>query len=346
MRALGHSPPRAQSDHRRSPRNPALVLISFTALALVFGAGACGKSRGTPPVAGPLEVRFYGTDGNMLNSVGARISGDPTAMAGMKGTLPATELPASFTQRLGLIDQRLRDTAYTGESYDAVVISALAAEIAHSGDPKAIAAQINGVTTVGAECGSPRDCLDLIHAGTDIAYRGISLRLGGFTDAGEPAAGTYAIMQFGLRNSIEEGATQYLPIGDPSRQTSTRPPRPTMAGRQPGPLKIGALLPHTGDMSSAGPPMFAGAQLGVLDVNQAGGVLGRPVLWLDGDDGTNAATAKTTAQRLIDAGVQVIIGAGSSSTTISVLPTILAAGLVLFSPCNTAAALSTIDDHG
>ena len=112
-------------------------------------------------------------------------------------------------------------------------------------------------------------------------------------------------------------------------------------------MRIGALLSHTGDLASAGPPMFAGGLLGVKEINQAGGILDQPVVWVDGDDGTDGEIAVATTKRLInDENVQVIIGAGASSITKAVLPTVLAAGVVLFSPCNTAAELTTADDQG
>jgi ABC-type branched-subunit amino acid transport system substrate-binding protein len=93
--------------------------------------------------------------------------------------------------------------------------------------------------------------------------------------------------------------------------------------------------------------MFAGAQLAVKEINAAGGILSQPVQWVDGDDGTDKEKAVNTTKRLInDEHVQVIIGAGASSITKAVLPTVLAGGVVLISPCNTAAELSTADDHG
>ncbi len=109
-------------------------------------------------------------------------------MIGMKGTTPLTQLSQSFRDRLRTVDPELKDESYAGESYDAVVISALAAQIAKSTDPRAIAAQINGVTVGGQACDSPATCLPLVKAGANIRYTGITLRLGGFTDAGEPSA--------------------------------------------------------------------------------------------------------------------------------------------------------------
>jgi ABC-type branched-subunit amino acid transport system substrate-binding protein len=56
--------------------------------------------------------------------------------------------------------------------------------------------------------------------------------------------------------------------------------------------------------------------------------------------------AKRTVAAHIEAGVQVIIGAGASGVTRAVLPDVVKAGVVLFSPCNTAADLSTAQDRG
>jgi ABC-type branched-subunit amino acid transport system substrate-binding protein len=139
--------------------------------------------------------------------------------------------------------------------------------------------------------------------------------------------------------------------GDESTTTSKRSPagRPADgrdAAQTGAPLKIGGLLPQTGDLALANPPLAAGAALAIRDVNAAGGVLGKPVEWVDGDDGTNPAKAKETVASHVAAGVHVIIGAGASGISRAVLPDVVKAGLILFSPCNTDAGLSEIDDKG
>ncbi len=325
------------------------AIAAVLASAAVLTVTACGG--GVAPAPDPLlrspdEIRLYGTDGNMLNAVGDLLVGFPDGLTGMKGTTPLAPLSQSFRDRLRGIDGGLKDEAYAGESYDAVVISALAAEIAKTPNPRAIAAQINGVTTGGTPCETPAECLSLIDAGADIEYKGISLRLGGFTDVGEPSASTYGILRFASKNHLDGGQTQYVPAGDPAIATKARPPAPGSGSSSGAELIIGALLPHTGDLASAGPPMFAGALLAVEEVNDAGGIFDRPVRWIDGDDFTSEEKAKGTAERLIREGAHVIIGAGASSITNAVLPTVIAAGVILFSPCNTAAELSTADDKG
>jgi ABC-type branched-subunit amino acid transport system substrate-binding protein len=318
-------------------------------VATVLLASGCGGGAApiNDPLAGPPgSVHLYGSDGNMLNGVGERLKDYPDALAGMKGTAPLTRLSRTFRDRLRTVDRGLKDDLYAGESYDAVVISALAAQIAGTTRSRAIAAQITGVTNGGTECESYAACASLIAAGKDIEYRGVSLRLSGFTDAGEPAAGTYGVLRFAARNKLDESQTEFVPAGDPTQASRRSPPAPGSASGGQAPLKIGALLPHTGSLSSAGPPMFAGAQLAVREINAAGGVLGEDVVWLDGDDGTDPDVAKATVRRLTGQGVQVIIGAGASGITKAVLPLAVQAGVVLFSPCNTAAELTTANDQG
>ncbi len=317
-------------------------------LAAVLALAGCSGTEAPPddPLQrAPGQVHLYGTDGNMLNAIGDLLTPfQPGALAGMKGTTPLTLLTEGFKSRIRSVDSSLVDYSYAGETYDAVVISALAAQAAGSTKSRDIAAQINGVTTGGTECDSFAGCIQLVKNGRDIAYRGITLGLGGFTAQGEPSAGTYGILRFGSNNRIADNLTQFVPTGT-STDTGGDSPRPASSNTG-GQLRIGALLPHTGELAEAGPPMFAAGELAIEEINANGGVLGQPVRWLDGDDGTNPEVAKASAQRLIGEGAQVLIGAGASSISLAVLPVVKAAGVVLFSPANTSAQLTTADDGG
>jgi hypothetical protein len=322
------------------------------AASVAIGLVLSGCGDAEPPSSNvlnrsPGQVYLYGADGNMLNAIGETIQQDhPDGIAGMKGTMPLTRLTQSFRARLRQIDPSLVDDLYAGETYDAVVITALAAQIAGSTDPRDIAAQINGVTVGGEPCDTPAQCLALVRAGRDIRYRGITLQLGGFTEVGEPSASTYGVLRFGPGNQIADSLTQFVPAGNPGTASETAPPSGSGATTADEPLRLGALLPRTGALANGGRPMFAGLQLAVNDINEAGGVLGHPVEWIDGDDGTNPEIAKATAERLIEEGAQVLIGAGASGVSLAVLPVIREAGVVLFSPSNTAARLTTEEDDG
>lgn len=114
-----------------------------------------------------------------------------------------------------------------------------------------------------------------------------------------------------------------------------------------GVLKIGTLLPKTGSLAFLGPPEFAGVQLAIKEINDAGGVLDKPVEYVEGDSGdTENAVAPTTVATLLSQDVDAIIGAASSSVTLSVIDTVVTAGVVMFSPANTSKKLSTYDDKG
>lgn len=149
---------------------------------------------------GPSDgMHVYGVDGNMGNALGENIA--PGLLAGMRGTTPLTDVGPEFQDRLKVVDPGLIDYNYAGESYDAVVISALAAEQAGSTAGVDIAANINDVTKDGTKCTSYQQCLDLLRAGENIDYDGITGELS-FTDAGEPGVGSYGNLLFGPDNTV------------------------------------------------------------------------------------------------------------------------------------------------
>lgn len=114
-----------------------------------------------------------------------------------------------------------------------------------------------------------------------------------------------------------------------------------------GPLKIGSLLPETGNLAFLGPPEFAGVDLAVEEINEAGGVLGNPVEHLRGDSGdTSTDIAQQTVDAHIAAGVGAIVGAASSGVSLTVIDKISSAGIVHFSPANTSPDLTTYPDDG
>ncbi|MBY8875958.1 ABC transporter substrate-binding protein [Micromonospora sp. PLK6-60] len=327
----------------RGSRAGALVACA----ALLLGAGACGTDGPEEEKSGPPQVRLYGTDGNMLNSYPAELKERADLVDGMKGTTPLTPLPEDFKKRLRSVDPKLTDFLYAAESYDAVAISALAAQLAGTTNPRAIAKQIVGVTNNGQRCETVSACLRLAREGRDIEYRSVSVTRAGFTDAGEPATASYGTLHFDGQQ-LNDAKTEFVGAGDESAASTTAPPKPKKqrGPAEDAPLVLGGLLPQTGDLALANPPLAAGAVLAVRDLNAAGGVLGKPVTWIPGDDGTNPAIAKATVKKHVQAGVHVIIGAGASSISSAVLPDVVAAGRVLFSPSNTDAGLTTVDDKG
>ena len=107
-------------------------------------------------------------------------------------------------------------------------------------------------------------------------------------------------------------------------------------------LVVGTLLPQTGSLAFLGPPEVAGVELAIQEINEAGGVLGEEVVvhHADSSDADNAEVATQSVTDLMSQGVQVIIGAASSSVTLNVVDDVTAAEVVQVSPANTSTKLS------
>jgi len=104
-----------------------------------------------------------------------------------------------------------------------------------------------------------------------------------------------------------------------------------------GEFVVGSLLPQTGSLAFLGPPEFAGVDLAVKEINEAGGVLGKDARHVKGDSGdTDSGIAPTETDKLIKAKSDVIVGAASSGVSMTVIDKILAAGVVQYSPANTS----------
>lgn len=112
------------------------------------------------------------------------------------------------------------------------------------------------------------------------------------------------------------------------------------------PLKLGYLLPETGQLAFLGPPMISGVQLAIQEINAAGGVLGNPIELLSGDEAGDAGRAAEEATRLLAAGVRGIVGAAATGMTVAVLDQITSAGVVQCSPSNTGIRLTRLPDKG
>jgi ABC-type branched-subunit amino acid transport system substrate-binding protein len=329
-------------------RNAAVAAAALLVLTACGGGGDDSGGGGDSAAGGgggERNVNVYGTDGNMGNALGESFS-QQGSLAGMKGTTPLTDLGADFQDRLREIDPNLQDFNYAGETYDAVVVTALAAQAAGTNDANVFKELVNGITFGGEKCTDFAACLEVINNGGNVDYDGISGPLS-FTDAGEPAQASFGILQFGEDNKLDQDATEYVIAGDEANASTDEGPAYAPAGATGEPLVIGTLLPLTGNLAFLGPPEVAGARLAVNDINAAGGVLGQPVQLIEGDSGdASTDTATQTVDRLLQGGANAIIGAASSGVSLTVIDRITGSGVVQFSPANTSDQFTDYNDNG
>lgn len=106
-------------------------------------------------------------------------------------------------------------------------------------------------------------------------------------------------------------------------------------------LQYGYIFPETGDLSHLGPPQISAAKFALQEINAAGGVLDQELPGiLAGDEANDAAQANDAADRHIDEGVDVILGAASSGMTLAIIDKVTGAEIVQCSGSNTAPGLA------
>ena len=109
-------------------------------------------------------------------------------------------------------------------------------------------------------------------------------------------------------------------------------------------MTIGTILPQTGSLAFLGPPEFAGVDLAVEEINEAGGVLDECVEVLHEDSGdTSTDIASQAADSLIAQDVDAVVGAASSGVSFQFIDKLYEEGIVQISPANTSPDFTTYE---
>lgn len=142
--------------------------------------------------------KIYFVDGNLANFSDQSWAG---YVEGAKGTLPGGKLDEAFKARANDLykanyGKDLTEYAYLAESYDAVILLALAAEQAGNTNGTAISENLQSVSTGGEKVTNFADGLAAIKAGKDVDYEGFSGPIE-FDENGDPTGASIGIYQYG-----------------------------------------------------------------------------------------------------------------------------------------------------
>ncbi|WP_308167857.1 branched-chain amino acid ABC transporter substrate-binding protein [Catellatospora tritici] len=107
---------------------------------------------------------------------------------------------------------------------------------------------------------------------------------------------------------------------------------PDKADSTPQTVRIGALMPLTGDNAPTGQRMMEAYQLAIKEINDAGGVLGHPVELVAGDDACDPGTAVVKANELVAKDITVSVGGGCSVAVVPVLKVFHTAAIPMIVP--------------
>ncbi|NER22720.1 MAG: ABC transporter substrate-binding protein [Symploca sp. SIO1C2] len=112
-------------------------------------------------------------------------------------------------------------------------------------------------------------------------------------------------------------------------------------------LKIGALIPLTGDLSSLGQPMPKVISLAVDTVNQCGGVNSQPVTVVVEDSQTNPGVGAAAMTNLVKIEqVAGVVGGFASSVSTAALPVAVRHQVMLISPASTSPSFTQQAQQG
>jgi branched-chain amino acid transport system substrate-binding protein len=154
--------------------------------------------------------KTYFSDGNTADY---SAEFEPGTLEGAQGTIPGADPDQAFKDRLsGWFESAegdpLKDFAYGAESYDAVILGALAAVKAGStvsADIQKEYAAVSGATD-GEECTSYADCVALLDEGKEIRYSGPS-GIGPINEHNDPSSAFVGIYKFNADNKNEIAST-------------------------------------------------------------------------------------------------------------------------------------------
>lgn len=124
-------------------------------------------------------------------------------------------------------------------------------------------------------------------------------------------------------------------------------PPPAAAPKKPAePIKVGFIAPLTGDVASYGQSEKNVTILAVEEINQAGGIDGRPLEVIYEDGKCSGKDAATAARKLIDIDkVKIILGGACSGETLAVAPIAEQEKVILFSAFSSSPDVTKAGDY-
>lgn len=110
----------------------------------------------------------------------------------------------------------------------------------------------------------------------------------------------------------------------------------TQTRREPKVIKIGAILPLTGDNAQWGIPPRKGAELAIKEINATGGIKGKKLVLLAEDTRCEPGAGVSAFNKLLAVrGLKVMLGGVCSSVTLATAPIAEKNRIILISPAST-----------
>ena len=184
-----------------APIVAAIVKAAPEAVALVSPFSATAQNQAlisALSAAGLGGAKLWLTSGNLADYSQALPAG---LLKDVNGILEGAAPDAAFTKRVLSAGPAVTDYQYAAEAYDAVMLAALAAIVAHNDSGAAVARDLRSVSSAGIKCMSFGECLDVLKTQKDIDYDGVSGPLA-LDAAGDPSPAHYGVYRYNAAEPV------------------------------------------------------------------------------------------------------------------------------------------------
>jgi ABC-type branched-subunit amino acid transport system substrate-binding protein len=120
-------------------------------------------------------------------------------LTGASGILEGADSSAAFQAKLKAVDPGIGSFQYAPEAYDATILAALAATLAHDDAGIRLAAHLRAASVGGIKCTSYAECLDVLVTEPAIDYDGLSGEVN-LDASGDPTSATYGVFTYTADN--------------------------------------------------------------------------------------------------------------------------------------------------
>jgi len=230
---------------------------------------------------------------------------------------------------------------FTYHTFDAVSILMLANAAAGENSGEAVRDQMRRVANGDGMAVGPGNLVEGINAaarGEAVNYQGASSPTD-FDKRGDPAASAYGVWNFNPDTETGYETSETINFsgeaGGPSADSS-----PGGTGRT---VKVGLMLPETGDLAAVGKPMIKAGELAAKVVNNGDADVDVDLSFQDTQ--TSPQAGINAANSLINAGYPAIAGPASSGVNVPVSQNAFIPNKVVgCSPSSTALSVSFLED--
>jgi branched-chain amino acid transport system substrate-binding protein len=118
---------------------------------------------------------------------------------GAGGILEGADSDAAFQAKLKAVDSGIASFQYAPEAYDATILVALAATLAHDDAGIRVQAHLRSASVGGIKCTSYAECLDVLVTEPAIDYDGLSGSVN-LDASGDPTSATYGVFTYTADN--------------------------------------------------------------------------------------------------------------------------------------------------